>query len=347
MNKKNGKSILILCSSAVFFFVFVLLYQLSLSHEDIIVKPSLATSAAGNAANDTKQSASQTAESLVRSIMDPSSLMSTVMNETGVGKAKNLSSISGSPDSIHGLTKSANPASKSKSENAVIASSSLSSFLAARGKSNNSSSTSNATLPTIGFNTLQNGSKNTMVRNVNTLFMAHQIIPPKDFIPLYDTSPYQIVAGHLAAKIPCDANSKPSLEILIGHLPNLRPVEPQLIKDYSQPGYICMYNVEIDAAKMTDVSAGNNNGSKGAVPTKLFDTDIVLRNPTDTRILLPNTSTVVIGVDEVIPPGMEHTINGNGDVQPTTTADSKNNIPSQESQGQISTVIRSMSELNK
>ena len=108
-----------------------------------------------------------------------------------------------------------------------------------------------------------------------------------------------------------------------------------------------MYNAEIDAAKTTNVSAGNNNGSKGELPPKLIDTDIVLRNPTDTRILLPNTSTVVVGVDEVIPPGMEHTINGNGNGQPTTTTDNRNNNPTQESQGQISTLIRSMSELNK
>jgi hypothetical protein len=345
MDKKNGKSILILCSSAASFLVIVLLYQVSISHEDIIVKQSQGKSTNGEAPNATKQSASQTAESLVRSIMDPTSLMSTVMNETGVGEAKKLSSISGAPSSSDGLTKSINPASKSKSENAVITSSSLSSLSTERGKSNNNnSSSSNATLPVVGFNSLQSSSKNTVVRNVNTLFMAHQIIPPKDFIPLYDTSPYQILAGHLAAKIPCDANSKPSLEILIGQLPNLRPVEPRLIREYSQPGYICMYNVEIGAAKATNVSAGNNNGSKGGSPTNLIDTDIVLRNPTDTRILLPNTSTVVVGVDEVIPPGIDHTINGNRNVQPTTAT---NNIPPQESQGQISTLIRSMSEQNK
>jgi hypothetical protein len=346
MNKKNGKSILILCSSAASFLAIILLYQVSISHEDVIVKQSLGKSSNGETPNATKQSASQTAESLVRSIMDPSSLMSTVMNETAVGKAKKLSSISEAPSSTDGLIKSINPASKSKSENAVITSSSLSSLPTERGKSNNNSS-SNTTLPAVGFNSFQNSSKNTVVRNVNTLFMAHQIIPPKDFIPLYDTSPYQILAGHLAAKIPCDANSKPSLQILIGHLPNLRPVEPQLIREYSQPGYICMYNVEIDAAKTTNVSAGNNNGSNGELPPKLIDTDIVLRNPTDTRILLPNTSTVVVGVDEVIPPGIEQAINGNSNSQPTTTTDNKNNIPTQESQGQISTLIRSMSELNK
>lgn len=343
MNKKNGKGILILCSSAASFLVIVLLYQVSISHEDVIAKQSLGKSSNGEIPNATKQSASQTAESLVRSIMDPSSLMSTVMNETGVGEDKKLSSISGAPSSSDGLTKSINPVPKSKSENAVITSSSLSSLSTGTGKSNNNNNSSNATLPAVGFNSLQNSSKNTVVRNVDTLFMAHQIIPPKDFIPLYDTSPYQILAGHLAAKIPCDANSKPSLEILIGHLPNLRPVEPKLIREYSQPGYICMYNVEIDAAKTTNVSAGNNNGSKGEVPTKPIDTDILLRNPTDTRILLPNTSTIVIGVDEVIPPALD-TLSGNSDGQPTSTT---NNIPPQESQGQISTLIRSMSELNK
>src|SRR5947208_13469847 len=138
MNKKNGKSILILCSSAASFLVIILLYQVSISHEDVIVKHSLGKSSNGETPNATKQSASQTAESLVRSIMDPSSLMSTVMNETAVGKAKKLSSISEAPSSPEGLTKPINT-SKSKSENAVITSSSLSSLPTERGKSNNNS----------------------------------------------------------------------------------------------------------------------------------------------------------------------------------------------------------------
>ena len=100
------------------------------------------------------------------------------------------------------------------------------------------------------------------------------------------------------------------------------------------------------AAKTTTATSGNDNGTKGAVSSNVIDTDIVLRNPTDSRILLPNTSTVVIGVNEVIPLNMENTNDGNHNVQ-ATTLDNKNNIPGQENQGQINNVIRSMSELNK
>ena len=224
--------------------MILLLNQLSFfSGDRLVLQQAIANSNNGNKANTTGQSASQSAEALVRSIMDPSSLMSSVMNETGVGKNGNLSSI----DQHEGLTKFLTPSSRSKSENAVITSSSGSSLSTEKGRSNNSSS--NATLSTMGLNTTQNASKNTIIRNIDTLFLAHQIIPPKDFIPLYDTSPYQILNGHVAAKIPCDGASKPSLEILIGRLPNLRPVEPHLIQEYSKPGYICMYNVAIDGSK--------------------------------------------------------------------------------------------------
>jgi hypothetical protein len=269
--------------------------------------------------------------------------MSSVMNETGVGKNGNLSSISGlhskSParTSTFNATEQSGGLSKSNIAASPSLTSSSSSSSAGKGRLNNSSS-----------NESLSSSKDAIVRNIDTLFLAHQIIPPKDFIPLYDTSPYQILKGHLAAKLPCDANSKPSLQILVGHLPNVRPVEPQLIKEFSQPGYICMYNVDINASKTTTtgpVPSGNNNENKTAVVPNPIDTDVVLHNPTDSRVLLPNTSTVVIGVDEANPLNMETTNNdSSSNVQAAT---STNNVSSEQNQGQISHVIRSMSELNK
>jgi hypothetical protein len=343
MTKKKGKSILILCCSFILF-VLLLFCQLPLETGNRqVVQGAIAKDTKGNTANSTGQSASQSAEALVRSIMDPSSLMSSVMNETGVGKTGNLSSISGLPHSkspARTSTFNATEQSGGLSKSSIPASPSLtSSSPSSTGKGRLNNSSGNASL---------SFSKDTTVRNIDTLFLAHQIIPPKDFIPLYDTSPYQILKGHLAAKLPCDANSKPSLQILVGHLPNVRPVEPQLIKEFSQPGYICMYNVDINASKTTTtgpVPSGNNNENKTAVVPNPIDTDVVLHNPTDSRVLLPNTSTVVIGVDEANPLNMETTNNdSSSNVQAAT---STNNVSSEQNQGQISHVIRSMSELNK
>ena len=154
--------------------------------------------------NNTGQAAASQSESLVRSIMDPSSLITSVLNQAGGNKTHSSNS------------------------------------------TNQNSGIGNHSAIALG-NTMQTG----VVRNIYTLLLAHQIIPPKDFIPLYDTSPYEILNGHLAAKIPCDANSVPSLQILIGHLPDVKPVQLQLVKGFSQPGNICFYHVDLGAATTT------------------------------------------------------------------------------------------------
>jgi Ni,Fe-hydrogenase III small subunit len=210
--------------------------------------------------NNTGQAAASQSESLVRSIMDPSSLITSVLNQAGGNKTHSSNS------------------------------------------TNQNSGIGNHSAIALG-NTMQTG----VVRNIYTLLLAHQIIPPKDFIPLYDTSPYEILNGHLAAKIPCDANSVPSLQILIGHLPDVKPVQLQLVKGFSQPGNICFYHVDLGAATTTHhnnsavVSVAGGRSQQANKTTTTINTDLVLSNPTADRVILPNTSTVVIGVNEIMP----------------------------------------------
>src|SRR5207237_10495682 len=107
-----------------------------------------------------------------------------------------------------------------------------------------------------------NNLQKTIVRNIDTLLLAHQIIPPKDFLPLYDTSPYKILNGHLAAKIPCDANYTSSLQILVGHLPDLKPVQLQLVKEFSKRGNICLYHVDLGSTtKMSSSTTKQQNNN--------------------------------------------------------------------------------------
>jgi hypothetical protein len=106
-----------------------------------------------------------------------------------------------------------------------------------------------------------------------------------DYIHLYDTTPYKIMNGHIATKLPCDANSMTPLKILVGQAPNFKVVEPDLIKELSQPGNMCLYHVDIssDPAK------------------KIYQTDVAIQNPTNQTITFPPSSTVVIGVNEIQP----------------------------------------------
>ena len=221
------------------------------------------------------KAASQNAESLVRSIMDPSSLMSSVINETG----------GNSNQSSHASVK--NSTGNDNGDN-----SKTSAHEQSLAKTGNSSTSTQSSSELSSADKLQrNTTENTVTRNVDTLMLAHQIIPPRDFLHLYGTDPYTIISGHVSAKIPCDANSSSSLQMLVGHLPQLKPLQLNPIKELSKPGYLCMYGGNVGSpvsSNATSIDTEKNN----------LNTDLILLNPTDYRIILPNTSTVVISVEQ-------------------------------------------------
>ena len=122
-----------------------------------------------------------------------------------------------------------------------------------------------------------------VVRDSQAILLEGKTIPAKDYIHLYDSTPYMITNGHIAAKLPCDTSNTSPLKILIGQAPNLKPAELEFVKPLSTPGKMCIYHVDIPS------KAG------GVV------TDIAIQNPTTNEIKLPATSSVVIGVNEIAP----------------------------------------------
>jgi hypothetical protein len=127
--------------------------------------------------------------------------------------------------------------------------------------------------------------KTTVTRDTVTLLLEGKSIPGNGFIHLYDSTPYMIRNGHIALHIPCDASSKPNVNVLIGSAPDLRPVEPEFIKELSQPGKMCIYHVDVgsDIAK------------------KIIQTDIAIQNPSNQTITFPPSSGVTIGINEIMP----------------------------------------------
>jgi hypothetical protein len=148
--------------------------------------------------------------------------------------------------------------------------------------SNATSSMSNMTMSASGGGTTN---KTTVVRDSQTILLEGKTIPAKDFIHLYDSTPYMIMNGHIAMKIPCDTSSKPAVNVLIGSAPDVKPVQPEVIKELSKPGSMCLYHVDV----------GSN------VAKKIIQTDIAIQNPTNSTITFPPTSTFVIGVNEIMP----------------------------------------------
>src|SRR5919106_2527791 len=128
----------------------------------------------------------------------------------------------------------------------------------------------------------------TTVRDSTAVLLSGETIPGGSFIHLYDSTPDAIATGHIAAKIPCDENSNATLTILTGSAPNLQPTELELLPELSTPGELCLYH-----AHLASVQGGK------------MTTDIAIQNPGEADVELPATSTVVIGVNKVLPGAAE------------------------------------------
>ncbi|HMH09659.1 MAG TPA: hypothetical protein VK553_03045 [Candidatus Nitrosopolaris rasttigaisensis] len=170
-----------------------------------------------------------------------------------------------------------------------------------------------------------------LVKNPGILLLFHQIIPPKDFIPVYDAMPYKIMNGQVYAKLPCDSNSKPSLQILAGQLSELKVAQLKLITAVSKPGYMCMYYANLTSTNNDTVVSTNaisnvpnvdnivTSGGVGGGLRKgnLTITYVELFNPTDYRVVLPSTASLSISVNQVMPLELHHT-NGTTGLNQTT-----------------------------
>jgi hypothetical protein len=146
-------------------------------------------------------------------------------------------------------------------------------------------------------NTNLNGTQyaNNLVGDSATILLSNQILPPKDYIHIYDSLPYKITNGHLTAKLPCDTDSKPVLRIFTGKIPVLKPSTLQVIKELSKPGYMCLYYLDIPPKNENELPQDKNSTD--------IVTDIVLYNPTSVKQVLLNTSSIVIGINEINPTG--------------------------------------------
>ena len=125
-------------------------------------------------------------------------------------------------------------------------------------------------------------SKASTVRDSVTVLLQDMIIPATDFIHLYDSTPYQIMNGHIALKAPCEDDSTTPIAVLIGSAPNMTAATLENIPPLSTPGEQCLYHVDL-------IPGGN--------VTKL--TDVAISNTGEEDIEFPPTATVVIGINEV------------------------------------------------
>ena len=143
------------------------------------------------------------------------------------------------------------------------------------------------------------------VRDSVFALLAGQTIPASGFTHLYDTTPYSIRNGHVAAKIPCGDDSTPLLNILIGQAPDFTPAPLELIANLSSPGELCLYHADLPASEQRNVS-GTNSTTTFANSSTASVTDVAISNPGDEDVALPVTSTVVIGINEIAKDAQGH-----------------------------------------
>lgn len=133
----------------------------------------------------------------------------------------------------------------------------------------------------------------TVVRDSETILLKGQTIPAGDYIHLYDASPYKIINGHLATKIPCDTSFQPKVNILAGQAPKVQVIQLHLIEEMSKAGKMCIYHADLEPnSRVAHTGPGVEIGTL---------TDIAIQNPTNKTIKFPPTSTMVIGVNEIEP----------------------------------------------
>ncbi len=186
------------------------------------------------------------------------------------------------------------------------------------------------------------GNATIFVTNPRVLLLSHQIIPPKDFILVYEPIPSKIINGQVSAKLPCDSKSKSPLQILVGQLSQVKPAKLDLITGLSQPGYVCMYNANLTSTN-NDIVVTSNTTSKYSkvnnIPTSqgvgpgpglstgnLTITYIELFNPTDYRVVLPNTASLSISVKQIMPLGEPHYTNNTTAINDTPVENTTNQL---------------------
>ncbi|MGB7881685.1 MAG: hypothetical protein WBL44_03100 [Nitrososphaeraceae archaeon] len=126
-------------------------------------------------------------------------------------------------------------------------------------------------------------SQGTTVRDSVAVPLQDLTIPANGFIHFYDTTPYVINNGHVAANIPCGEDSAAGLNVLIGQAPNLTGADLEYISELSNPGQLCLYHVDLESTANQTI------------------TDIALQNSGSEDVELPPGSSLVIGVNSISP----------------------------------------------
>lgn len=106
-------------------------------------------------------------------------------------------------------------------------------------------------------------------------------LPTDNFIHIYDSSPYEIIQGHISAKLPCDEDRNTDVQVLLGKFDELQPVTLQFMDELLNDDGLCRYDTDIKSGKDKSI------------------TDVVILNNSTEDIDFPETSSVIVMVNKI------------------------------------------------
>src|SRR5687767_2497668 len=98
---------------------------------------------------------------------------------------------------------------------------------------------------------------------------------------IYETNPFFITEGHLSANLPCDANNFSNITMLTGKVPILRAIPLEPIREFSNAGELCSYQISLSSNATNPIS------------------QIAIQNNSTEEIQLPLASTIIIGASKL------------------------------------------------
>jgi hypothetical protein len=142
----------------------------------------------------------------------------------------------------------------------------------------------------------QEGMAVDVVRDTVQVILDHKRINANDFMHLYDSAPYHIMNGHVALKMPCDAdgNPMPRVKVMAGNadMGMFEELNLNLLEKVSTKGKMCIWHMDLESTHEKDKALGKI-------------TDVIIMNDSNTPIRFPAGSSVVVGVNEIMK-GEEH-----------------------------------------
>ena len=126
--------------------------------------------------------------------------------------------------------------------------------------------------------------KSFTVSDSETILLADTSLPSGSYLHLYDSAPFKLMNSHISAKIPCNDEYATDIVFMFGPDVNIPISELDLIPELSVAGELCLY-------EGTLATNGTNN-----------ITDIAIFNNSPDDIDFPDTSSIVIKVNELSSP---------------------------------------------